>query len=141
MKQMHLLGHMKYLVPDSLNKEQVGEAQRQYNNIAQRVRAAETHFQRMAAREVQKAVPQTEATNQAMDEHTMKMQFRAEEHQQKLEFRQQDAEQRKAIHDTLAASKIRATTFAARLKGGTAAQRPVRPAVTTPSILSNPPQT
>lgn len=132
LKQQHLLGHMQFLRPDKLNKEDVSEAQRQYNNVAQRVRAAATHFQRMAAKDAQRATPTSPGLDQAFNEHSQKLRMKEEEHNQKLKFRAEDADQRRVIHDALAASKIRAATFAARTKS--AAKVPLEPALPSPAI-------
>lgn len=139
-KLQHLLGHMQFLRPDKLNKADVGEAQKQYNNVAQRVRAAMTHFQRTAARDAQQQPPTSPGLDTAMSEHAQKLNMREEEHNQKLKFRAEDAKQRGAIHDALGAAKLRAVTLAARLKTGTATPKPAIPTPVTPLPTRLPPE-
>lgn len=133
MKHQHLYEHMKWLKPDKLNKAAVGDAQKKYNNIAQRVRAATTHFQRIAAKEAGRQPAQSPGLQQEFEEHRMKMQFKEEQHQQKLTHKEQDAALKRATSDAMAAAKIRASTFAARAKGRNGSTPPAVPAARVPA--------
>lgn len=129
-KIQHISDHMKYLQPDKLQGNVVAELTRQFNNAAERVKAAVDFAQRQAAKQeaAQKAAavqqqqqqggapvdPKTQATIQA---HQVRMQIAQEDAAQKRSLTQQEADQKRAIKDAEAAQKLAQQQAAQRIFG------------------------
>src|ERR1039457_814202 len=110
-KAQHVADHMHLLKPDKLNEKIVAELQRQFNNAAERTKAAVDHAQRAQAKQQQadaeelqqrRAQPpgaSPQAQQQAMD-GDLRRKGMQEDHDLKMKLTQEEAKQRRVIADT-----------------------------------------
>lgn len=115
-KAEHIGKHMEMVRPDAIQKKLVSELQRQFNNLAERVQAAQLHAERTQARQEQAAPPMTPELQAKIEAHQIDQRMRVEDHQLRQQIRAADAAQRQAIADARAAAKLRAEAEARRQK-------------------------
>jgi hypothetical protein len=118
LKAQHVADHMHLLKPDKLTEKIIAELQRQFNNAAERTKAATTHAQRAMAKQQQadaqelaarRASPQGASPDAAQKAATAELerQQMKESHDLKMRLTTEEANQRNAIRDAEAAQKLR----------------------------------
>lgn len=125
LKIQHTADHMKLLKPDKLNKVVVAELTRQFNNAAERVKAATEYAQREAAKQqadLAQQAQQNAGTTPKQAEMQADGDTRRAEMQKDSELKRSltvaESRQRMALDDEKNARAARSTAARERLKNG-----------------------
>jgi hypothetical protein len=117
-KIQHIAEHMKMLKPDKLNKGVVNELQREFNNTAERVTAANKHAQVEAEKNMPQGPQMSQKERDAEAAHQQKMRHLEEEHQLKMRLDAEAAAQKRATADADSAARLRAQANRTRVIEG-----------------------
>jgi hypothetical protein len=133
----HIGLHMERLKPDKLNEDQVAEFTRVYNNVSQRVVAAQKALDVQMAKQAQQQ-PQGPQISPQMQmklaDHQLEMHMRQEAHQLEMRLMEESATQKRTLADAGSAARLRAEANRARVLQGA----PAFPAAPAPIPMPAP---